>query len=391
MGNRKNRTPKLKEPITIRFKKLASGKHSIYLDIYNNGNREYEFLKLYIIPEKTEADKEANKQTMKLANTKKSKRFIEMQEKGYGFRNLNKSKAQIIPYIQKVADEMQKEKGSKQGRHQTYRVLISHITKYSGIETTFRQITEEYYRGFIGYLKAAKNAHYKSINESPKLSTNTLYSYVDALRAIMNKAVKSKIVQNNPISLLDNNEIPKLKKDNREYLTIAELEQLVNAPCIRPTIKNAFLFSCLSGLRFSDVRALTWDKIQKDNDGKTIIRFTQKKTGENENLQISDKALKYLPKKNEVANNDLVFSLPCNAHTNETLKSWIYSAGIEKRVTFHVARHTNATLLLSLGAPIETVSKLLGHADIQTTQIYAKVIDSNKREAVSKLDSLTGI
>ena len=65
------------------------------------------------------------------------------------------------------------------------------------------------------------------------------------------------------------------------------------------------------------------------------------------------------------------------------------AAGITKRVTFHVGRHTNATLLLSLGVPIETVSKLLGHADIQTTQIYAKVIDKNKRDAVSKLDGLT--
>jgi len=80
-----------------------------------------------------------------------------------------------------------------------------------------------------------------------------------------------------------------------------------------------------------------------------------------------------------------------NGYTNQALASWVLSAGINKRVTFHVSRHTNATLLLSLGVPIETVSKLLGHTDIKTTQIYAKVIDKNKREAVSKLDGLIEI
>jgi len=96
-----------------------------------------------------------------------------------------------------------------------------------------------------------------------------------------------------------------------------------------------------------------------------------------------------LPERNDADSNDVIFPLSTNGFTNETLKSWILAAGITKRVTFHVGRHTNATLLLSLGVPIETVSKLLGHSNIHTTQIYAKVIDKNKREAVDKLDGLT--
>jgi integrase len=134
---------------------------------------------------------------------------------------------------------------------------------------------------------------------------------------------------------------------------------------------------------------LKWGNIQTDNEGNRIIRFIQKKTGKYENLQISDEALKFLPERGTAKDDDIIFPLPPNGFTNNVLKVWVLSAGIKKRVTFHVARHTNATLLLSLGVPIETVSKLLGHSNIQTTQIYAKVIDKNKRAAVSKLDGLT--
>jgi integrase len=158
---------------------------------------------------------------------------------------------------------------------------------------------------------------------------------------------------------------------------------------MKQIVKNAFLFSCFSGLRYSDITALTWGQLQTDNEGKTVIRYVQQKTNKPENLQLSSEALKFLPEKNDAKSADTIFNLPANNYTNFVLAGWTLAAGINKRVTFHVSRHTNATLLLSLDVPIETVSKLLGHSDIQTTQIYAKVIDKSKRAAVSKLDGLT--
>ena len=220
------------------------------------------------------------------------------------------------------------------------------------------------------------------------LSENTKHGYIKTLNVALNRAVRDGILTNNPLTLLPRQERPKRQLDNREYLTIDEVKQLVKTPCRKPIIKNAFLFSCFSGLRFGDVKNLTWGQIQTDNEGQKVIRYTQRKTNKPENLQLSDEALKFLPERNDVKSNDIIFPLSNNGYTNETLKCWILAAGITKRVTFHVGRHTNATLLLSLGVPIETVSKLLGHADIQTTQIYAKVIDKNKRAAVSLLDGL---
>jgi site-specific recombinase XerD len=121
-----------------------------------------------------------------------------------------------------------------------------------------------------------------------------------------------------------------------------------------------------------------------------VISYVQKKTKKQEYLPVSKEALKYLPARTGAEYPDLVFKFPSGGYVNQQLKQWVFTAGINKKITFHVARHTNATLLLSLEVPIETVSKILGHSDIKTTQIYAKVIDRSKREAVNKLDGLTG-
>jgi integrase len=173
-------------------------------------------------------------------------------------------------------------------------------------------------------------------------------------------------------------------------LTIEEVNTLIKTEYVfLPIMRQSFLFSCFSGLRFSDVKGLTWDKLQKDNEGNTFINYIQKKTKKQEYLPLAQKAIQYLPVRPDTAkDNDSVFKMPCSVYINLHLKQWAVLAGIKKKLTFHVARHTNATLLLSLDVPIETVSDILGHSEIRTTQIYAKVIDKNKKIAVSKLDSL---
>jgi integrase len=185
-------------------------------------------------------------------------------------------------------------------------------------------------------------------------------------------------------------DIPKGHSAEVCYLTLDEVRSLIETPCYYSNIKNGFLFSCFTGLRFSDVEALTWGKLQKDSEGNTFINFTQKKTQKWENLPVSREAMKFLPERGLASGDDLVFKFQSGGYINSIIKTWAKSAGINKKVTFHVARHTNATLLLSLEVPIETVSKILGHSDIKTTQIYAKVIDKSKRDAVNKLDGLTG-
>jgi integrase len=391
MSNKKKQ-PKAKEPVKIRYKTLSNGNQSIYFDIYRNGKRMYEFPKLYLVPEKTPADKEQNRQMLEKAVKIKAQRIDEITDNENGFTNMGlKQKANFIDYLQALADN-KKDSGIR-GVEDTYKGLIKHLTTYKGDKITFKHITKEYCSGFNEYLKTAINGTYRRcISEtcpSGLLAKATQYNYSRTLSVALNCAVQAGIIQSNPMKELTRYERPKLPESNREYLTIDEVKQLVKTECVKPIVKQAFLFSCFSGLRFSDVKALKWGDFQTDNEGKQLIRYIQQKTQKDEYLQVSDEALKFLPDKGTATDKDTIFILSNNGYTNQALKSWVLAAGVKKRVTFHVGRHTNATLLLSLGVPIETVSKLLGHSAIKTTQIYAKVIDKSKRDAVDKLNGLT--
>jgi len=390
--NNKRKQLKAKEPVTIRYKQLKNGGQSIYLDIYRDGKRCYEFPKIYLIPERTPSDKEANRQMMEKAIKIKAQRIDEIINNENGFANMGfKQKANFIDYLQTLAES--KRDSGVRGIWDNYMGLKKHLIQYRGDKITFKHITKEYCIGFNEYLKTAVNGSYRrGVSEaypSGILSKASQYNYSSTLSVALNCAVQSGILPNNPMKDLTRYERPKLPESNREYLTIEEVKQLVKTECVNQIVKLAFLFSCFTGLRFSDVKALKWGDFQTDNEGKQVIRYMQKKTKKDEYLQISDEALKFLPEKGNAKSKDLIFILSTNGFTNQALKSWVLAAGIKKRITFHVGRHTNATLLLSLEVPIETVSKLLGHSDIQTTQIYAKVIDKNKRAAVSKLDGLT--
>lgn len=152
-------------------------------------------------------------------------------------------------------------------------------------------------------------------------------------------------------------------------------------------VKRAFIFCCLSGLRYSDVANIKWSDLWEDNFKNTILRLKIRKTKRYEDFPISDEALKWLPSK-DLSSTDIIFDLPKNDNANTALKRWAKEANIKKSLSFHWSWHTAATLNLSLGVPIETVSKLLGHTKISTTQIYARVLDQAKKDAVSKQNGI---
>ena len=174
----------------------------------------------------------------------------------------------------------------------------------------------------------------------------------------------------------------------REHLTLEELNTLAATPCDNPVIRRAALFSALTGLRHCDIQKLTWSEIQKEGKGYRL-NFTQKKTKGVEYMPISDQALLLCGKRGKPK--DLVFAgLPSPSWISKPLKRWIKAAGITRTITFHCFRHTYATLQLAGGTDIYTVSKMLGHTNVSTTQIYAKVVDEKKDKAanVITIDSL---
>ena len=149
-------------------------------------------------------------------------------------------------------------------------------------------------------------------------------------------------------------------------------------------MKTAFLFSALTGLRWSDIQKLSWAEMQHSEDIGHYIRYTQKKTKGSETLPISEQAFGFLGERGE-PNERVFMGLKYSAWHNMRLQQWAMRAGISKSITFHCARHTYATLQLTLGSDIYTVSKMLGHKHLKTTEIYAKVIDHKKKEAANRI------
>ena len=265
--------------------------------------------------------------------------------------------------------------------------LKYHLSKYKGENITFKDIDRKFLAGFTEYLKAAKVST-KAVKESDRtLAQGTQWNYFNKLNLLLNKAEREEIIPFNPVDRLEKGERPQRADPRCTFLVLDEVKKLADTPFRMDKLKRAFLFACLCGLRISDVRSLQWSSFQQDSKGNTIAKLTQKKTKSILYLPISPEALKQLPQKGN--NVDLVFGkLPDNSYIDKLLKIWAKDAGITKNLTFHTSRHTFATLSITYGAELYTVSKLLGHADIKTTQIYADVINEKKRNAVNSIPSI---
>ncbi len=376
-----------KEPIRLRQRKMATGNISLYLDIYMNGVRSYEYLKLYLVPERTRADKETNKKTMQLADAIRAKRVVELRNGEYGFRSEYATNTLFFDYYRAMCE---KRLGTEsKGNWGNWYSCLHHLRKYERRENiTFADITPEWVQGFKDYLEndavAWGHDYRKRIKDKP-LARNSKLSYFNKLRACLNQAFEDRIIPRNPIRGIENF---KAEEGTRMYLTVKELRRLSDTDCEYPGIKAAFLFSCLTGLRRSDIIKLRWGDVFQQGDFTRII-FRQKKTKGQEYLDITQQAADLMGVRGKAE--ECVFSdIHCPTCTNKSIQEWVLRAGIDKKITFHCGRHTFAVLMLDLGTDIYTVSKLLGHRELSTTQIYAKVLDKNKQAAVANIPNIIG-
>jgi integrase len=346
-----------KMSVKLRKRKLANGNLSLYLDIYHGGKRQYEFLRLYLTKDKT-----TSKETFQLAESIRAKRQLEIQHSEHGFIPHFKKKANFVDYFERIAV-------NKPSDHRAWNNTLKHLKEFTdGGRIQFSAVTEDWLETFKTYLLS-------------RVSNNTAHLYFSNIKAVLKQAVKDKIIAINP-----GDHVSQIKKQNSAvtFLTLEEIQKLAHTHCRDHEVKRAFLFSSFTGLRLSDVRGLQWENINGDS-----IEFRQKKTGGFEYLHLSPMAKQILAERPDVRilnmRNSEVFRLPSQTRLHIVLKQWSNQAGLDKRVTFHTARHTFATLALTEGVDLYTVSKLLGHKTIQATQIYAKVIDEKKRAAMELL------
>ena len=242
----------------------------------------------------------------------------------------------------------------------------------------FSQIDMRLIEDFRLYLLSAKRGG----NKTGIISPNTASTYFSVFKAVLKQAFIDGYLT---IDLSAKAKSIQGRESRREYLTVEELNMLARTP-FDPVVKRAALFSALTGLRHSDIQKLKWSEIEEFNGGYRL-NFTQQKTKGVEYMPISKQAFQLCGERKD--DKLLVFAgLPDPSWISKPLERWIKQAGITKHITFHCFRHSYATLQLAGGTDIYTVSKMLGHTNVRTTQIYAKVVDAKKEKATEaiKLD-----
>ena len=377
-----NRKPQ-KQLAAMRFKHLKDGRQHIYLDIYKDGKRKYEYLKLYLLPEKDEDAMKANAKTMKEASAILKTRIRELKKVPEENKHLKievelpKDEMLLLDWI-KEFEELQRRRGVKSaGRNKQFGISIQDF----GRNPRLKDIDKSFCLAYIDFLRGYTK------KDGTDYSVKTKFDLFECLNNAINTAIQQEILTSNPINKIDRSERIRRKESQRDFLTIDEVKRLITTPCESPEVKQAYLFACSCGLRLGDVLNLKWKDISEDN-GTWRASILMLKSKRPLYIPLGEQARKWMPEQGEDGPEDNVFKVKPSA-INENLKSWAEAAGItNKKVTFHTSRHTFATMLLTLGADIYTVSKLLGHTSVKTTQIYAKIIDQKKDDAVSLVDDI---
>lgn len=395
--------------VTLRQKPISKGRSSLYLDFYpavlNSETGELtrrEFLKMYVHdpikykkrtmpngtvkqipvysenPIQNQIIEKDNNSVLATAEQIRLKRenqlnkpeiYTEFEKERLRIQEAGKQN--FVEYFRKLA------KKRKSSNHDNWISALNYLEKFTKGTLQFADLNESVLEDFKDYLLNTKSTR----SDKTTLAQNSAVSYFNKVKAALKQAYKDGILQTDL-----NARIKPIKaaETRREFLTIEELNELVKKPCKNPMLKRVSLFAALTGLRFSDIQKLTWGEVQEVSGQGYFLNFQQQKTEGVENHPISEQAYKLLGERGEPSKR--VFEgLKYSAYQNKHLAQWIGSAGITRNITFHCFRHTYATLQLYHGTDIYTVSKMLGHKDLKTTQIYTKIVNKMKQEAANKI------
>lgn len=368
--------------VSLKQRKLNDGMISLFLEYYLGYSkdaagkikhkRKQEFLNLVLYEKpKNQIQRDENKQTLKYSQMILTKRQSEINENKLEIFDNSKSSTNLIEFYESIMET----KNSSYSNKRHWRNTILKLREYCDPDlTSFKAVDESFVEGFKNYL----------LNQSG-LHSNTASGYFETFREGIKKAYKEGIIKENY-----SRNVTGIKKieSKREYLTVEEIQKLASTDCENEKFKRAFLFACLTGLRWCDISSLTWGNIQKDDVGYKMI-FRQKKTSQLEYFYLSEQAFKLLGDSSEDNEARIFGGLKYTTDAYYKLQKWALRAGINKEITFHCSRHTFAIMLLNNGTDIYTVSKLLGHTSLKNTQIYAKIVDEKKREAVNRIPSFS--
>lgn len=358
--------------VTLRQRAIRNERISLYLDYYpairnpetmTMSRREYLGIYIYAHP-KNEMERNFNIEMLNKAEAIRCIRVTSLINEEFGFLDKNRMRQDFLVYFRKIADK----------KEDKWDFVYQHFDFFVHGKCTFEDITVEFCNKFREYLLTAHSLKHTG----RPLNRNSASAYWGVFRSLLKQAHRDKYLRENINDYLDRIEENEVKK---EYLTPEELKHLAATPCEIPVLKNASLFSCLTGLRISDILNLKWEHIQKAPEGGYCIRIRTQKTQTEATLPISMEAYELCGE----PDSGTVFKGFKRSMAQHPLKEWLKSAGITKSMSFHCFRHSYAVLQVTAGTDIYTVSKMMTHKNVATTQIYADLVNDKKRETVNRI------
>lgn len=361
-------------------KKITDGRVSLYLSICTNGKRKKEALGIILEKGHDRLTRDMNKIKLSIARSLQVRRELDYL--------LNKI-TDLDPILQQPSPPPEPVKGSDRdlleifsGYIDSYtkadlRILkasYNHLLEYSKANTLpLSGINKNFCKGFLDYLYQ-------------KFRGNTPSLYFKKFKNILNFCIDEGYIEKNPALSIHPTQRYALTK---EILTPSEIEKLALTPCSNPQIKRAFLFSCHSGLRWCDIKQLKYENIDYSRN---LLRITQQKVSSHSSsavlfLNLNNSAMRIIGSQTS-DKKGLIFTLPSHARALRIIKDWTQTAGINKHISFHCARHTFITMLIDNGAGIKTAASLAGHSSTRHTEKYIHVVDRQKQKAVDNLPDL---
>jgi integrase len=349
--------------VLLRKRKNADGTTSLRLDIYNNGQRTIETLKhLKLVKVCNVMDRETNKQNLQQAESIRVTRAAELEANNYSMVSDLGKKTIITVWMQSFVDSYtKKDKRNMQGVLNRFKEYLIEVKKQGLV---FGSLSPLHIEDFIDFLES--NSSGEGAN-----------SYFGRFKKMVKQAYSQRLLKENVLDFVKRKVKGKAKK--KDILTLTELKQLSSTPTESNEVRRAFLFSCVTGLRWCDVKLLQWGSIDGDN-----LIITQSKTGSEVTIPLNETALKLLDKPKK--KNDLIFTLPSANGANKTVKAWVKRARIDKAITWHNARHSFGTNLIFNEVDVLTTSKLLGHSSMKHTQRYVDASNEMKENATKAIN-----
>jgi integrase len=353
-------------------KNKAGDRYSYYLDYYP-GYRDRETMQLrrretlgiytYVKP-KNQRERDYNERMEEKAEALRCRRYESIVNERYDFVDKEKLKGDFLAYFKRLADK----------KNEKWVNVCRHFAIFCQGKCTFGEIDVDLCRKFMEYLQEAHQIKHTHL----KLHPNSIAGYWSTFRACLHTAYRDHKILENPNGFLDRLDTIPTK---REHLSLPELRTLYKTECEIPVLKRAFLFACLTGLRKSDIINLEWENIQQYDDGVMYITTRMQKTKEFVNNPISREAYELLGEPGE----GRIFKGFNSSMTQGPLQKWIKAAGITKHISFHCSRHSFGCLQLNSGTPLHVVQHMLGHKNVSTTEIYAKMNDQQKMQTVNRI------